>query len=197
MGAAGRHARHLLRRCPCSAGTRPERADQAVLVDFAQPALLFLLHRALAAGGLLLHRPADHRRAGLFLINAVVGRVWCGYVCPQTVWTDLFYRGRALIEGDRRERMQLDAAPWTPRRVAQERRQACDLADHRLVDRRRLGLLFRRRADAGAASSRPSRRRAVAYVWIGILTFTTYCSPASCASRSASTCARGRASRRR
>ncbi|MDB5656706.1 MAG: nitrogen fixation protein [Tardiphaga sp.] len=42
----------------------------------------------------------------LFLMNAVGGRIWCGYLCPQTVWTDLFYAVERLIEGDRRERMK-------------------------------------------------------------------------------------------
>ena len=45
----------------------------------------------------------------LFLMNAVGGRIWCGYLCPQTVWTDLFYAVERLIEGDRRERMKKDA----------------------------------------------------------------------------------------
>src|SRR5690606_27674724 len=49
----------------------------------------------------------------LFLMNAVAGRVWCGYLCPQTVWTDLFLAVERVFEGDRRERMQRDAAPWT------------------------------------------------------------------------------------
>ncbi|HZY42882.1 MAG TPA: 4Fe-4S binding protein, partial [Anaerolineae bacterium] len=39
----------------------------------------------------------------LFLMNAVAGRVWCGYLCPQTVWTDLFFAIERLVEGDRRE----------------------------------------------------------------------------------------------
>ena len=46
----------------------------------------------------------------LFLMNSVGGRIWCGYLCPQTVWTDLFYAVERLIEGDRRERMRKDAA---------------------------------------------------------------------------------------
>ena len=41
----------------------------------------------------------------LFLMNAVAGRVWCGYLCPQTVWTDLFYAVERWVEGDRRDRM--------------------------------------------------------------------------------------------
>ncbi|GJD34986.1 cytochrome c oxidase accessory protein FixG [Methylobacterium aerolatum] len=54
----------------------------------------------------------------LFLMNAVAGRLWCGYLCPQTVWTDLFLAVERLIEGDRRERLRLDAAPWTMEKIA-------------------------------------------------------------------------------
>jgi cytochrome c oxidase accessory protein FixG len=54
----------------------------------------------------------------LFLMNAVAGRIWCGYFCPQTVWTDLFMAVERLIEGDRRERMKLDKEPWGPRKIA-------------------------------------------------------------------------------
>jgi len=45
----------------------------------------------------------------LFLMNSLGGRIWCGYLCPQTVWTDLFYATERWIEGDRRERMRKDA----------------------------------------------------------------------------------------
>lgn len=48
---------------------------------------------------------------GLFLVTSLAGRVWCGYTCPQTVWTDLFLWIEAKIEGDRNERMKRDAAP--------------------------------------------------------------------------------------
>ncbi len=50
---------------------------------------------------------------GLFLVTSLVGRVWCGFTCPQTVWTDLFMWVERLIEGDRNERMKRDAAPVT------------------------------------------------------------------------------------
>ena len=46
----------------------------------------------------------------LFLVTSLVGRVWCGYTCPQTVWTDLFMWIERVIEGDRNERMKRDAA---------------------------------------------------------------------------------------
>jgi cytochrome c oxidase accessory protein FixG len=52
----------------------------------------------------------------LFLMNSVGGRIWCGYLCPQTVWTDLFYAVERLVEGDRRERMKKDAARGTMKR---------------------------------------------------------------------------------
>ena len=51
----------------------------------------------------------------LFLINALAGRVWCGYLCPQTVWTDLFFIVERFVEGDRRERMLKDAGPRNAR----------------------------------------------------------------------------------
>ena len=56
----------------------------------------------------------------LFLMNALAGRVWCGYLCPQTVWTDLFLAIERLCEGDRRERMLRDTHPLTPEGVARK-----------------------------------------------------------------------------
>jgi cytochrome c oxidase accessory protein FixG len=49
----------------------------------------------------------------LFLVTSLIGRVWCGYACPQTVWTDLFMWVERLVEGDRNERMKRDAGPMT------------------------------------------------------------------------------------
>ena len=49
----------------------------------------------------------------LFLVTSLFGRVWCGYTCPQTVWTDLFMWVERLIEGDRNERMKRDARPMS------------------------------------------------------------------------------------
>ncbi|HHL39225.1 MAG TPA: cytochrome c oxidase accessory protein CcoG [Deltaproteobacteria bacterium] len=56
----------------------------------------------------------------LFLFTAVAGRLWCGYACPQTVFTDVFIAIERLIEGDRRERMELDRSGWTARKVAEK-----------------------------------------------------------------------------
>ena len=50
---------------------------------------------------------------GLFLATSLFGRIWCGYACPQTVWTDLFIWVEGLFEGDRNQRIRLDKARWT------------------------------------------------------------------------------------
>jgi cytochrome c oxidase accessory protein FixG len=49
----------------------------------------------------------------LFLFTAIAGRLWCGYACPQTVYTEIFMWIEKSIEGDRVARMRLDAAPWS------------------------------------------------------------------------------------
>ncbi len=49
----------------------------------------------------------------LFFFTAVAGRLWCGYACPQTVWTEVFLWMEQWTEGDRHHRMKLDAAPWS------------------------------------------------------------------------------------
>ncbi|MDQ8021894.1 MAG: cytochrome c oxidase accessory protein CcoG [Moraxellaceae bacterium] len=54
----------------------------------------------------------------LFLFTAVAGRLWCGYACPQTVYTEIFMWIEEKIEGDRARRMKLDAAPASPRKFA-------------------------------------------------------------------------------
>jgi len=53
----------------------------------------------------------------LFLFTTVAGRLWCGYTCPQTVYTELFLWVERKIEGDRSRRMKLDAAPWGVRKL--------------------------------------------------------------------------------
>ena len=49
----------------------------------------------------------------LFWVSSVFGRLWCGYACPQTVWTDLYMAVERWVQGDRNARMKLDAAPWS------------------------------------------------------------------------------------
>ena len=49
----------------------------------------------------------------LFLFTAVAGRLWCGYACPQTVYTEIFLWLEKITEGDRSARMRRDQAPWS------------------------------------------------------------------------------------
>ena len=53
----------------------------------------------------------------LFFFTALAGRLWCGFACPQTVWTEVFIWIERWIEGDRAKRMKLDAAPWTAEKI--------------------------------------------------------------------------------
>ncbi|HWQ39237.1 MAG TPA: cytochrome c oxidase accessory protein CcoG [Burkholderiales bacterium] len=53
----------------------------------------------------------------LFLFTAVAGRLWCGYACPQTVYTEIFMWIERAIEGDRLQRMKLDRSPLSPRKI--------------------------------------------------------------------------------
>ncbi len=53
----------------------------------------------------------------LFFATAIAGRVWCGYACPQTVWTEAFVWMERLAEGGFTRRLKLDKAPWTPEKV--------------------------------------------------------------------------------
>ncbi len=87
------------------------RPNQAVLLDIAHerfyilgitfwPEDIYYL-----TGALILAAVA------LFLVTSLAGRVWCGYACPQTVWTDLFMWVERLIEGDRNARMKRDQGP--------------------------------------------------------------------------------------
>jgi cytochrome c oxidase accessory protein FixG len=109
----------------------------------------------------------------LFLSNALFGRVWCGYFCIQTVWTDLFMWVERLVEGDRRDRIKLDAAPWTAAKIGKR------IAKHGLwllIACGTGGAFVLYFADARTLVVQLATLKAplVAYVWIGILTFTTY-----------------------
>jgi cytochrome c oxidase accessory protein FixG len=55
---------------------------------------------------------------GLFLFTSMLGRVWCGYACPQTVWVDLYQYVERWVDGDRNAQLRLWKAPWGPRKIA-------------------------------------------------------------------------------
>jgi cytochrome c oxidase accessory protein FixG len=56
----------------------------------------------------------------LFFVTTFYGRVWCGYLCPQTVWTFIFIWVEEKIQGNRNQRMKLDKDPWSVGKVAKK-----------------------------------------------------------------------------
>jgi cytochrome c oxidase accessory protein FixG len=53
----------------------------------------------------------------LFFFTALAGRLWCGYACPQTVWTETFLWIERFVEGDRAKQMKLAKSPWTREKI--------------------------------------------------------------------------------
>ncbi len=91
----------------------PHVPDQAVLLDIWDRKFYFFSIELWPQDIYLLTGFLIVAALALFLATAMFGRVWCGYSCPQTVWTDLFLLVERWIEGDRNARMKLDAAPMT------------------------------------------------------------------------------------
>jgi cytochrome c oxidase accessory protein FixG len=56
----------------------------------------------------------------LFLFTAVAGRLWCGYACPQTVYTEIFMWIEKTVEGDRNSRIRLDRSKWNPEKTGKK-----------------------------------------------------------------------------
>ena len=90
----------------------PLMPDQAVLLDLSSRRFFFFMieiwpNEFYFVAGLLIMAGL-----GLFLFTSAAGRVWCGYACPQTVWTDLFILVERWVEGDRNARIRLHRQPW-------------------------------------------------------------------------------------
>lgn len=91
--------------------------NQAVLVDIANRRFYMFgieiwPHEFYYVAGLLIMAGI-----GLFLVTSAVGRAWCGYACPQTVWTDLFQHVDRLIDGDRNAQIRLNKSGWTAEKI--------------------------------------------------------------------------------
>jgi cytochrome c oxidase accessory protein FixG len=147
--------------------------DQAVLVDLARerfyffwieiwPQEIYYVTGLLIAAAFL-----------LFLATALFGRVWCGYACPQTVWTDLYILVERLFEGDRGARIRLDAEPWTLDKFGRK------LAKHvvwLLIAAATGGawIFYFHDAPGLAVGLFNGTADPTAYLFLGLLTFTTY-----------------------
>ena len=132
----------------------------------------------------------------LFFFTAIAGRVWCGFACPQTVWTEAFSWIERLIEGDRSKRIKLDKAPWSANKIRER------------LPSKRPGLRWPCSPDLPSSVflCRCASSRAICSAFPAAAgSFSGCCSTASpltatrvsCVSRSANTCAPTRASRAR
>lgn len=151
----------------------PYAPDQAVLIDLANRRFYMFdieiwPHEFYFVAGLLIMAGI-----GLFLVTSAVGRAWCGYACPQTVWTDIFQHVDRFIDGDRNARSRLDAAPWGPAKIV---RRAFKWAIYLVIAFWTGGAWIMYFADAPtlvrdfwAGEAAPA-----AYITVAILTFTTF-----------------------
>jgi cytochrome c oxidase accessory protein FixG len=147
--------------------------DQAVLIDLANRRFyMFSIeiwpHEFYYVAGLLIMAGI-----GLFLVTSVVGRAWCGYACPQTVWTDLFQHIERFIDGDRNAQLKLQKARWTASKVA---RRTLKYAAFLAVSLATGGAWIFYFADAPTLARDLFAGEApfVAYATVGILTATTF-----------------------
>ncbi len=151
----------------------PHVSDQAVLIDLANRRFFFFFieiwpHEFYYVAGLLIMAGI-----GLFLVTSTVGRAWCGYACPQTVWVDLFLVIERYFEGDRNARVRLDAAPWSANKL---RRRGAKHAVWLLIAVATGGAWIFYFADAPRLAVDLVRGEApgIAYATIAVLTATTY-----------------------
>ena len=78
----------------------------------------------------------------LFAVTNWAGRIWCGYTCPQTVWTSMYMWAEQFTEGSRNQRIRLDEAPWSPPENLQKAGQTQHLDRHRANNSAHLRWLF-------------------------------------------------------
>ena len=151
----------------------PDLPDQAVLLDFPARRFYFFFleiwpQEFYYVTGLLVLASL-----GLFLVTSVAGRVWCGYACPQTVWTDLFIHVERFFEGDRAARIRLDKSPLSTAKAA---RKTAKHIVWLLIALATGGAWVFYFADAPALAMQLASFEApsIAYLFIAIFTLTTY-----------------------
>lgn len=91
----------------------PNAPDQAVLIDLTNAKAYWFWIEIWPQEVYILTGILILAAIGLFFVTSLFGRVWCGYACPQTVWTDLFVWVERIVQGDRNARKKLHDSPWT------------------------------------------------------------------------------------
>lgn len=90
----------------------PNAPDQAILIDIPHSRAYFFFIEIWPQEVYYITGILILAAVALFCVTSLFGRVWCGYTCPQTVWTDLFVWVERIFQGDRNTRMKLDKSPY-------------------------------------------------------------------------------------
>ncbi len=151
----------------------PDLPDQAVLLDMANNRFFFFFleiwpQEFYFVTGLLVLAALT-----LFLVTSAAGRVWCGYTCPQTVWTDLMILLERFWQGDRNARIALDKRPWGPAKLFKKGMTHLSWLAVGLLTGGAFVFYFRD-APTLAAELVTGTAPAIAYLFLGIFTLTTY-----------------------
>ena len=131
---------------------------------------------------------------GLFFITVFAGRVWCGYTCPQSVWTWIFMWCEKVTEGDRNQRMKLDKQPMSLQKLLRKSAKHSLWILIGLVTGLTFVGYFTPVRDL-IPSLLNGEADGYAYFWVVSLPSPPTVMPAGCAKTCASTCARTAASR--
>jgi cytochrome c oxidase accessory protein FixG len=89
----------------------PYLPNQAVLIDFPSRRFFFFFLEIWPQEFYYITGLLVLAALALFLVTSIAGRMWCGYTCPQTVWTDLMIAVERFFQGDRNQRIRLDKNP--------------------------------------------------------------------------------------
>jgi cytochrome c oxidase accessory protein FixG len=151
----------------------PDLPDQAVLLDMANNRFFFFFLEIWPQEFYFITGLLVLAALGLFLVTSAAGRVWCGYTCPQTVWTDLMILVERLWQGDRNARMRLDKERWGPVKLFRKGMTHLSWLAIGLATGGAFIFYFRDAptlADELLGGTAP----AIAYLFLGIFTLTTY-----------------------
>ena len=147
--------------------------NQAFLLDFANQRLFFGPIEIWAQELYLITGLLIISALGLFLVTSIAGRVWCGYTCPQTIWTDFMIAVERFWQGDRNARLRLDKSRWTFEKIWKKTATHLSWLLIALATGGAFVFYFR---DAPTLASEliTGTAPAIAYLFLGIFTVTTY-----------------------
>ncbi len=151
----------------------PDLPDQAVLLDMANTRFFFFFLEIWPQEFYFVTGLLVLAALGLFLFTSLAGRVWCGYTCPQTVWTDLMVTVERFWQGDRSARIRLDKEPWGVAKIFKKGMTHLSWLGIGLATGGALVFYFRD-APTLARELMAGTAPAVAYLFLGIFMLTTY-----------------------